>query len=143
MFIGTAETTLDEKGRLALDRKWHLELTSGFIMTRGFDGCLCIFTVPTFELLMRDSTRDLGLSIASSDARAFARHLTAFAEQATLDKHGRVVIPPILRQFASVDEQVTVIGVVNRLEVWNSKRFAELNAQSEASAAKAADKMAP
>ena len=138
MFIGNAETTIDDKGRLALARKWHLELAPGFIMTRGIDSCVCIFAAATFEIFVRN----LGLSIASSDVRIYARHLTAFAEQGTLDRQGRIVIPPSLRQFADMNDQVTIVGVLNRLELWDSKKFAEMNALSETSIVQVAEKIA-
>lgn len=136
MLIGTAENTLDDKGRLTLSKVWHLELASGFFMTRGFDPCLFIFKVTTFESIVRELVER---EIASSDVRAFARLLAAYAEQGKLDKQGRIGIPPHLRQFAGVDDQVTVVGVFNRLELWNPKKFAEINAQSEANAAQVAE----
>ena len=137
MLIGTAETTIDDKGRLTLSKNWHPELAPGFFMTRGFDQCLFIFPETVFESIVRDLG---GQTIASSDVRAFARHLAVFAEQGKLDRQGRIILPPNLRQFAGVNAQVMVVGVFDRLEVWDAKTFAEINAQSEANATQVAEK---
>jgi MraZ protein len=137
MLIGVAETTIDDKGRLPLSKTWHSELASGFFVTRGFDQCLFIFPETRFESIMRDLSKQ---PIASSDVRTFVRHLTVFAERGDFDKQGRIFIPSYLRHYANVDTQVTVLGVIDRLEVWESKIFAEINAQSETNVTQVAEK---
>ena len=137
MLIGTTETTIDDKGRLAVSKKWHSELACGFFVTRGIDHCLYIFPQTRFELMMIDLEKQ---PIAHSDVRAFVRHITAFAEHEDFDRQGRIFIPRYLRQYASVEAQVTVLGAIDRLEVWNSKIFTEINAQSENNVAQVAEK---
>jgi MraZ protein len=131
MFIGATNNTIDEKGRLTLSAKWRSELASGVVITRGFDKCLFIFPQAKFETMARE-IEEQGMALA--DVRSFARHLSAMAELAEPDKQGRIIIPQNLREFAGLNGEVVVIGVVNRLEVWNPKQYKELNEQVEASA---------
>lgn len=131
MFIGSTQNTIDEKGRLTLSAKWRSELESGVVVTRGFDKCLFIFPQNKFEAIAHELEAQ---GFASSNVRAFARHLAALAEQAEPDKQGRIIIPQNLRQFAGLNGEAMVVGAINRLEVWNPKTFAEINAKTEADA---------
>ncbi|MCL4394167.1 MAG: division/cell wall cluster transcriptional repressor MraZ [Chloroflexi bacterium] len=131
MFIGATNNTIDEKGRLTLSAKWRSELASGVVITRGFDKCLFIFPQAKFETMARE-IEEQGMALA--DVRSFARHLSAMAELAEPDKQGRIIIPQNLREFAGLNGEVVVIGVVNRLEVWNPKQYRETNEQVEANA---------
>ena len=139
MFIGATQNTIDEKGRLTLSAKWRSELASGVVITRGFDRCLFIFPQNKFESIARELEEQ---GIASSNVRTFARHLSALAEQAEPDKQGRVIIPQNLREFAGLNGEATVIGVVNRLEVWNPQKFKEINTKTEADADAVAEQYA-
>lgn len=137
MLIGTTQNNLDSKGRLALSRRWRAELASGVIVTRGFDKCLFVFSPNQFEKIALEVDKQ---GIASSIVRVFARHLVALAEYIPLDKQGRISVPPHLRQFADLQNTVTVVGVINRLEVWNPQTFVEINLQSEKEANTVAEK---
>lgn len=131
MFVGTTQNSIDEKGRLTLSAKWRSELASGVVITRGFDRCLFILPQSKYETMARE-IEEQGMALA--DVRTFARHLAALAEQAEPDKQGRIIIPQNLREFAGLNGEVVVIGVVNRLEVWNPEKYKEVNKQVEASA---------
>ncbi len=131
MFLGTTQNTIDEKGRLTLSTKWRSELASGVVITRGFDKCLFILPQAKYETMARE-IEEQGTALA--DVRSFARHLSAMAEQAEPDKQGRIIIPQNLREFAGLNGEVVVIGVVNRLEVWNPEKYKEINKQVEANA---------
>lgn len=131
MFVGTTQNTIDEKGRLTLSAKWRSELASGVVITRGFDKCLFIFPQSKYDAMARD-IEEQGMALA--DVRMFARHLAALAEQAEPDKQGRIIIPQNLREFAGLNGEVVVIGVVNRLEVWNPEKYKDVNQQVEANA---------
>lgn len=128
MLIGTIETTMDDKGRLVLSEKWRAELASGAVITRGFDKCLCIYPQDRFKKITLEVEKQ---SVAISVVRAFARHVATLAEYTEPDKRGRINIPLNLCRFAELSNQVTIIGVINCLEIWNPKIFAEFNSQSE------------
>jgi MraZ protein len=137
MFVGTTQNSIDEKGRLTLSAKWRSELASGVVITRGFDKCLFIFPQSKYEAIARQ-IEEQGMALA--DVRAFARHLAAMAEMAEPDKQGRIIIPQNLREFAGLDGEAVVIGVVNRLEVWNPEKYKEINRQVEANADSVAER---
>ncbi len=131
MFVGTNQNSIDEKGRLTLSAKWRSELAAGVVITRGLDKCLFIFPKPTYELIAHQIDAQ-GLALA--DVRAFARHLAAMAEMAEPDKQGRIIIPQNLREFAGLNGDAVVIGVINRLEVWNPATYKEHNLRIESDA---------
>jgi transcriptional regulator MraZ len=131
MFVGTNQNSIDEKGRLTLSAKWRSELASGVVITRGLDKCLFIFSKPKYELIAHEIDAQ-GLALA--DVRAFARHLAAMAEVAEPDKQGRIIIPQNLREFAGLNGDAVVIGVINRLEVWNPATYKEHNSHIESDA---------
>ena len=137
MLIGTTETILDDHGRIMLSLKWRAELASGAIITRGFDKCLFIFPQDQFnKIALEVGQQNLALSVV----RTFARQLSMLAEYAKPDNRGRINIPQNLCQFAELSNEVVVVGIVNCLEVWNPKRFAEINSQVEENAISIAEK---
>lgn len=128
VLIGMIENSMDNKGRLTLSAKWRADLASGVIITRGFDKCLFIFPQDQFQkIALEVNSHHVGLSVV----RTFARHIAALAEYAEPDNQGRINIPRNLCQFADLSSEVTVVGAINYLEVWNPKIFSELNSQSE------------
>lgn len=120
MLIGTATNTFDEKGRLVLAPKWHADLAAGGVVTRGFDKCIVVFPKGQFEKIVVEVERQ---GMSASVARMFARHLVAEAEYVELDNQGRISMPQNLRAFAELEHNVTIVGVINRLEIWNPQIF--------------------
>lgn len=128
MLIGATANTIDEKGRLTLAAKWRTELASGVVITRGVEKCLFIFPKNQFEKIALELANQ---GIELSFVRAFARHIAAMAEYAELDKNGRINLPQNLCRFADLNNAVTVVGIINCLEVWNPQTLAEINSQAE------------
>ena len=124
MFRGTTELNLDEKGRLAMPSRYRdkirEECEGQLIVTRSLEGCLQIVPLPLWEQLEAQLTKLSGLDPAAADLRRF---LVAPAEEIQLDKAGRFVIPPHLRQFAGLDKQVVMIGLINRFELWDKSTW--------------------
>lgn len=122
---------MDNKGRLTLSAKWRADLASGVIITRGFDKCLLIYPQDQFQKIVHQvSAHNVGLAVV----RTYARHLAALAEYAEPDAQGRINIPKQLCRFAGLNSDVTVVGVINYLEVWDPKAFDEINIRSEENA---------
>ncbi len=138
MFVGTYQHTIDEKGRLTLPAKWRSELASGVVVTRGVEKCLFIFPQSTFELMAGEFEAQ---GFERADARAWARHFTGMAADAEPDKQGRIIIPQTLREFAGLDGEVTIVGVVSRIEVWNPKKHKEFEEEIEANVPGMAERM--
>jgi MraZ protein len=131
MFSNHSTHTLDDEGRLILPVRWRQELGPSVVVTRGLDQCLFVFPADRFERLAQQLQQ---LAFAKSDARALSRYLFAEASADSPDEEGRIVLSPALRAYAGLDVQVTIVGVNDRIEIWNPGRYAEADAKIEAEA---------
>ena len=129
MFLGTYTPRLDTKGRIILPAKFRDELSAGLVLTRGQERCLYVFPVAEFERIhekMRSSP------LPGRQALDFMRMFLSGASDEVPDKQGRVMIPPVLREYAGLSQELTVIGSGSRAEIWDSKAWEEYMAQTEA-----------
>lgn len=138
MFLGSHEHTIDSKFRLTMPSKWRPELSSTVVVTRGLEGCLWIYPFAKFEEIARDIDRQ-GSQLAES--RAWARYVGGESEIVDVDGQGRILIPQRLRDFAGLNGNVVVVGLVSRIEVWNPEKYQAMNAEVEANAATVSEKM--
>ncbi len=127
MFLGTYSPRLDDKGRLTLPAKFRDELEAGLVVTRTQDRALAVYPRHVFEAKMA------GLLSAPStvkQVRDYQRMVMASASDEVPDKQGRVTIPPKLREYASLEREVVVIGAGDRAEIWDAEtwqRYSEAN----------------
>ncbi|ACQ80669.1 MraZ protein [Beutenbergia cavernae DSM 12333] len=117
MLIGTFTPKLDDKGRLILPAKFRERFATGLVLTRGQENCVFVFPRDEF-LQVHENLRRAPLT--SKQSRDFNRVLLAGAHDELPDKQGRVTIPPILREWARLDRDLTVIGTGSKLEVWDT-----------------------
>ena len=120
MFQGEYKHGLDAKGRLILPVRIREGLGPKFILTKGLDGCLFIFSPESWEAF---SEKLKGLSTSSRDARRLVRYFIGSSVEFEADKQGRFLIPPVLRDFAHIGKDVTVLGVTDRIELWSSELY--------------------
>lgn len=120
--MGTYEHTIDAKGRMAFPTKLRERLGLSFIVTIGLDRCLYVFSEEEWE----NFTEKLK-TLTGEKARS-AKLFIVRACPVEPDKQGRILIPQQLREYAGLDHDVTVLGVIDRAEIWDSARF---NAMSE------------
>ncbi len=127
MFNGEYEHSLDDKGRMIVPKVFRDDFAEGLYVTRGIEGCVWVFTLPEWRVISEALSNSL---LTSTNARRLDRILYTGMEQ-TLDKQGRVLLPQYLREHGGIEpsEQVTVLGVKNRLEVWNRGRWREHSAR--------------
>lgn len=118
--------------------RWREELGPSLVITRGLDQCLFVFSAEKFERLARQLEQ---LAFAKSDARALARYLFAEALPNSPDEEGRIVLTPALRAYAALNAQVTIVGVNDRIEIWDPQRYAQADAKIEAEAATVAERL--
>ena len=111
MFLGEYQHSIDPKGRLIIPAKFRDYLGEQFVLSKGLDGCLFVYPLKDWHEL-EDKLRSLPLT--QKDARAFARIFFSGASEAELDKQGRVLLPPNLRNYAHITKDVMIIGVGNR-----------------------------
>ncbi len=128
MFIGEHQHRIDEKKRLALPSKFRKELGKKIVITRGLDQCLFVYSLKTWEEL----AKKLGtLPVGESATRSFIRLMLAGAVDAEIDKLGRILVPEYLKKYASLEKNVIVAGLYNRLEIWDEKKWEEYKNKAE------------
>ena len=117
VFLGTYAPRLDEKGRIILPAKFAEAIADGVVMTRGQERCLYVFAKDEFE---RMHERIRQAPIANRDARNSLRVFLAGAHDEVPDKQRRVTIPPVLRAYAGLERELAVLGVGDRIEIWDA-----------------------
>lgn len=128
MFLGQFEHAIDAKGRLVLPAKYRHKLADGLVVTKGQERCLYIFPVDRWEQEAEKVTR---LPRTDRRSRDFARAFFASADQQDLDKQGRIQLPPTLRTYAGLQKSATVLGVNERIEVWQPESWTAAEAQTD------------
>lgn len=127
LFSGEHAPTLDEKGRFAIPSRFRSAATwvdgkETWVLTRGFEQCLVLFTGETWHRIMQEKLS--GLSMGNRKHRIFLRHFVGPAVELQADKQGRIVIPQNLREYAGINRDLMVLGAGKYIEVWGSSQFA-------------------
>ena len=120
MLIGEYRHTIDTKKRLALPAKFRRELGRTVVITRGTDNSLVVY--PKEEWKLR-SDKIGKLPMSRTEARSVTRMILAGAMAVNLDKLGRILVPDYLKEYAGLEKNVVVCGLVNRLEIWDIQRW--------------------
>ncbi len=139
MFIGEYKHNLDEKGRMAVPKKFREELKGGAVITRGLDNCLFLYTKKEWEKL---AEKLASLPFSQAKSRAFSRLMLAGAMDVEVDKQGRIVLPEYLRTFAGLKKTAVVAGLYNRLEIWDQEKWVEYTTKTEKESNEIAEQMA-
>lgn len=132
-FKGSYSYSVDSKGRINIPSKLRKyvspEANDTFVVTRGFEKCLFLYPLDEWNTL-EGSIRQL--SPSNSQHRFITRTLLQYATETQLDGQSRVTIPRELLQFAGIEDQVLIVGVLERIEVWNPKDYASyMGSQTE------------
>src|SRR3989344_2185492 len=138
MLIGEYRHTLDNKKRVALPARFRKALGKRVVVTRGFDKCLFIYSEGAWKKLSEKFTT---LPMGPSDTRDLNRFMFAGAVLSDLDSLGRILIPDFLKEFAGLKTKVVVIGVHERLELWDEKTWEGYKGRIEAQADTIAEKL--
>ena len=110
MFMGEYNHTVDLKGRLIVPAKFREQLGDEFVVTKGLDGCLFVYTSEEWHNI---EEKFRNISMTSKDARKFSRFFFAGAASCELDKQGRILLPPVLREYANLTKDVVLVGVLS------------------------------
>ncbi|MDO7869337.1 division/cell wall cluster transcriptional repressor MraZ [Nocardioides jiangxiensis] len=140
MFFGTYTPKLDDKGRLFLPAKFRDQLAEGLVVTRGQERCLTVWSMQDFAG-MTDRLREA--PVTNKGARDYVRMLFAAASQEVPDKQGRISIPAVLREYASLGKDVMVIGAMNRIEIWDPTAWASYSEEQEQKFSELSDEVFP
>ena len=119
-FRGEYAHAIDAKGRLIIPSKYREALGETFTISKGFDGCLFVFTMEEWTIF---EEKLLTFSSLNADARQLRHFFISGSEESRLDKQGRILIPAQLLQYADITKDAVVAGVGDRLEIWNADRW--------------------
>ena len=125
-FLGEYEATVDAKGRFllpsAIRKKLPEDSPGHFVIYRGFEKCLSLFPIvnwnPIFEGLSK-------LNDFDPKVREFRRYFFNGATELDLDSAGRLLIPPNLREHASIDKDIVLVGSLKKIEIWDKTKYKE------------------
>jgi MraZ protein len=140
MLMGTFTPRLDDKGRLFLPAKFRDQLSEGLVVTRGQERCLTVWPMGAFQQLAGQAQE---APVTDKAVRDYTRLLFAGASDDQPDKQGRLSIPPMLREYASLTKDVIVIGVGNRLEIWDAQRWQDYSDGREQAFSDLSDEVFP
>lgn len=121
-FTGEYHHNLDAKGRLIIPAKFRDQLGTEFTVTRSLDGCLAMYAAKEWEILEEKLN---ALPMTNEKARGLKRFLLGSASTCEIDKQGRILIPPVLRDKANLDKDITLLGVGDHIEIWNADLYNE------------------
>ena len=115
MFLGQYQHSLDDKGRLMIPARFRELLVGGAYITQGFDKCLMVMTEAYFKMVY---DRINAMNLADPTARLLRRLILSTAFSVEVDKVGRIVVPSLLRQAATLEGDAIVAGQGDYFEVW-------------------------
>ena len=120
MFMGEYHHSIDDKGRLIIPSKFRGELGESFVITRGLENCLFVYSLVEWNKIVGKLKN---LPFTKKDARNFTRFFLSGATVCELDKQGRVNIQSSLQEFASISKDCVIIGVNDRIEIWSKEKW--------------------
>lgn len=138
MLIGEYNHSIDAKKRLAIPAKLRKLFGDKAVITRGLNNCLFLYPIEQWQKL----TEKLGqLPVGQGDTRSFSRLMFSGAMEVELDQLGRVLVPDYLKAYAELSQRVAIIGVYDRLEVWDEKRWLAYKQDAEKNTDMIAEKL--
>lgn len=139
MLIGEYTHSIDDKNRVSLPAKFRSLMGKKIIIAPGIDQCLFVFTTKEWQRIAEKLSDNS--SMLSSDMRSFTRYMFGGASEVEIDNIGRVLVPDFLKERAGLKNKVVLIGVQNRLEIWNEKSWTDYKKQVEKEASGLAEKL--
>lgn len=142
MFYGEYAHSLDKKGRIIIPAKFREifkeRYIETFFVTRGLDRCLFVFTEEEWKIQNKQFEE---MPFTSAEARRFNRLYFSGAVKVVCDKQGRILIPPYLKEYADIQESVMLVGVFDRIEIWDKEKWQTYFSESVESFEQLAEKL--
>jgi len=126
--MGEYHHNIDEKGRIVIPTKFREILGSEFVIVRGIEKCLYIYSMTDWQKLVSKLNT---LPFTKKDARTFIRSFFSGATVCEFDRQGRTCISSSLTLYASLDKECVIIGANDRIEIWNKEAWEEFLATNE------------
>ena len=139
---GSAESTLDDKGRVIIPVRFREQYQGDLVITRGMDRCIWIMTAPVWESYEQGlRTRSKEENLNDEEWEVLEYKIIGHAQEVEVDKAGRIAIPPTHRKYANLSKDCTVINRKNRLSIWDSETFEAYLDENESVARAAMNKL--
>ena len=138
MLLGEYRHNVDVKGRVSVPSKFRGDLGQSFIVTKGLDNCLFMYSKSEWETF---ENKLKALPLTNNDARSFMRFFFAGATECEVDKQGRINIPQLLREYAGIKKDVVIVGVSTRAEICDSSKWEEYTSSDSLNGNKIASQM--
>jgi len=122
MLLGNYQAKINYKGRAAVPAKYRRELTKNVVVGQWYENCLVIISQEQWHQLLKQIEEK---PFIAAPARDTDRFLVGGAFEIELDSQGRFVIPPSLRQYAGLKEEIVFVGLLHRVEIWDKQRWDE------------------
>ncbi len=125
-FHGEYEATVDTKGRFLLPGGLKKQLPEGethFIISRGFEKCLTLYPLKSWELIISKISQ---LNDFDPKVRQFRRQFLGGATEVELDTAGRLLLPASLKEFAALGKDIVLAAALDRFEIWDSSKYKQL-----------------
>ncbi|WMJ75508.1 division/cell wall cluster transcriptional repressor MraZ [Cytophagaceae bacterium ABcell3] len=141
-FSGEYECKLDAKGRLVLPSRLKASLPqasgNSIVVTRGFETCLLLFSLTAWNEIFSSMTTQA--SYFNAEARRAQRSIFRGNTEVDLDNNGRFVIPKRLQEYAKLEKEVLLVGLNDKIEIWNPEIYDAMLIQDQDEVAKLAEK---
>jgi len=122
VLTGRSEHAIDDKGRVVIPPKYRNYLGNVLVLTLGFEGCLVVYKLEHFQELSEELKK---LNYLKGNARSLQRLLLYGAEICEVDKQGRVLLPQTHREYAKINKDIVLVGLIDKLEIWAKERWQE------------------
>ena len=123
-FLGEYEATLDAKGRFLLPAGFKKQLSedagSQFVISRGFEKCLTLYPIKNWEPIFAELGKQNDFD---PKVREFRRYFLNGAITIELDSAGRLLVPPNLKEHASLEKDIVLVAAMNKIEIWDKNKY--------------------
>lgn len=128
MFMGEYRHSLDDKNRLIMPAKFRDNLSGSFVITRGLDKCLFVYSKDEWANIT-DKLKTLPFT--KKDARNFMRFFLSGATAVEFDKQGRCQIAQNMIEYADIKKDCVIVGVYDRIEIWSKENWDKFYSENE------------
>lgn len=142
MFRGRYEHTIDPKGRLSIPSKFREILVAnddGRLILTNFDQCLWAYPVREWKAV---EDKVAALPQFKPEVKALQRFFISAASECPVDPNGRIIIPTTLRKYADLNQDVVIVGMTNRFEIWAKEKWQKVFEQAERDLSSIGEKLA-